>query len=185
MPAMNAGAQARVSLAVRGYAEAVAEPYAESWRAGIRETAQDAVDTLPPALDLAISKARLQTRGSWWWVPFGILQWVSIVLALVGVLWLLALAFLPRFGFEGPRVPEVEGWPVTTLLIAGGVLLGVVLGIAGAAIGAAVGAHRRRRARTELLAQVAAVTSRLVVDPLAAEVDRARRFSAALDRARG
>lgn len=184
MPAMNAGAQARVSLAVRGYAEAVAEPYAESWRAGIRETAQNAVDTLPPALDLAISKASLPMRGSWWWVPFGILQWLSIVSALVGVLWLLALAFLPRLGLEGPRVPEVEGWPVTTLLIAGGILLGVVLGIAGAAIGAAVGAHRRRRARKELLAQVAAVTSRLVVDPLAAEIDRARRFSAALERAR-
>src|SRR5690606_19485086 len=82
MPAMNASGEARVSLAVRGYAEAAAEPFAEDWRAGIRDVAQSALDDLPSRLDLAIGRAALPTRGSWWWVPFGVLQWLSILAAL-------------------------------------------------------------------------------------------------------
>lgn len=184
MPAMNAGGEARVSLAVRGYAESVAEPFAEDWRAGIRDAAQSAIDGLPPALDLAIGRASLPTKGSWWWVPFGILQWLSILAALAGVVWLLGIAFLPRVGFAAPEVPVVEGWPVTTLLILGGVLLGVILGIAGAAIGAAVAASRRRRARSALLREVAAVARERVLEPIAAEVDRAGRVTTALAVAR-
>lgn len=185
MPAMNAGGQARASLAVRTYAEAVAEPFSESWRAGIRDAAQSGLDELPRSLDLAVSRASLPTRGSWWWPVFGVLQWVSILAALAGVLWLLGIAFLPRFGLEAPTVPVVEGWPVTTLLIAGGVLLGILLGIAAAGIGAAVASSRRRRARSAIVERVAEVARERIVAPLAAEVDRAARFSSALSAARG
>jgi len=183
MPAMNAGAQARVSLAVRSFADAAAEPLTENWRASIRDTALRALDRLPPALDLAVARTSLPTRASWWWALFVILQWLAIAAALGGVLWLLALGLLPRIGVTAPEVPEVEGWPLTTLLILGGVLLGVVLGIAGAAIGGAVGAHRRRRARKALLAQVGVVARDLVVTPISAELERATMFAGALDRA--
>jgi len=185
MPAMNAGAQARVSLAVRSYADAAAEPLAENWRASIRDTASRALDRLPGALDLAIARASLPTRASWWWVLFSILQWVSILAALAGVLWLLALALLPNIGITAPRVPVVEGWPLTTLLILGGVLLGVVLGIAGAALAGGVGAHRRRRARRSLLAQVDVVARDLVTTPISAELERATMFANALEKAAG
>jgi hypothetical protein len=74
---------------------------------------------------------------------------------------------------------------VTTLLILGGVLLGVILGIAGAAIGAAVASSRRRRARSALLREVAAVARERVLEPIAAEVDRAGRVTTALAVARG
>lgn len=184
MPAMNAGGQARASLAVRSFAEAAAEPFTEDWRAGIRDAALSGLDELPRSLDLAVSRASLPTRGSWWWPVFGVLQWLSVLAALAGVLWMLGLAFLPRFGLEAPAVPSVEGWPVTTLLVAGGVLLGILLGLASAAISAAVAADRRRRARAAIVEQVTRVARELVVEPIAAEVDRAARFSAALGTAR-
>lgn len=184
MPAMNAGAQAAVSLAVRSYAEEVAQPFAEDWRAGIRDAAQSGLDDLPRSLDLAIARSPLPTRGSWWWPVIGVLQWVSILAALAGVLWLLGIAFLPRFGLGAPEVPVIEGWPVTTLLIAGGVLLGILLGLASSAIGAAVAAARRRRARASIIEQVAIVARGKIVAPLAAEVERAERFSSALATAR-
>ena len=185
MPAMNASAQAKVSLAVRGYADAVSDGLTEPWRAGIRQAALRAVDVLPPKLDLAIARTSLATKGSWWWVLFAALQWIALAAALVGVLWLLAIALVPPLALLLPPVPKIEGWPLTTLLIAGGVLLGILLGLLGAGIGAAVGRARRRRARKGLLSQVALVSKEFVIDPIAGELDRARRFDVALDLARG
>ncbi len=180
MPALNAGSQAAVSLAVRSFADAAAEPLAESWRAGIRSAADATIDALPAELDLAIARTALPTRGSWWWPLFGVVQWAAVIAALVGVGWLLAAAFLPSLGLPTIEVPKVEGWALPTLLIAGGVLLGILLGMVGGVLGAVAGAARRRRARRLLMASVAAVTQRVVVAPLGAELDRARAFAAAL-----
>ena len=185
MPTLNAAGVARVSLAVRGYADAVSEGLGEPWRAAVRGAGHTALESLPPALDLAITRATLPTRGSWWWVLFAIVQWISLAAALAGVLWLLAIAFLPPVALLLGPVPQVEGWPLTTLLIAAGVALGILLGISGAAFGAIAAAHRRRVARRALVAQVAEVTRAHVVGPIAAELERSERFSAALTRARG
>ncbi|CAN5484929.1 50S ribosome-binding GTPase [soil metagenome] len=184
MPKLNAAGIARVSLAVRGFADTVSEGLTEPWRATVREAGQRSLDSLPPELDLAITRATLPTRGSWWWAIFAVLQWVSVAAALAGALWLLAIAFLPPVAMLLPPVPKVEGWPVTTVLLAGGILLGVLLGLTGAALGALGGAHRRRVARKALLAQVSDVTEKQVVAPVTEELIRAEKFDAALALAR-
>ena len=191
MPALGAAALAEASLAVRGYAEAASEGLSEAWRAPVREAATDAVAALPPRLDLAIARAPLPTGRSWWWPVLTILQVVALLAALGGVLWLLGIAFLPAipflpgFGLRAEDVPVIEGWPLTTLLIAGGVLLGIVLGLLAGIIAAAVAARRRRRARAALRKQVSLVAEELAVAPVAAQLDRARDFAAALDAAAG
>lgn len=184
LPPMNAAAAARASLAVRSYAEQAAAPLTEEWRAPIRRAADDALAGLPDALDQAVARAALPARDSWWWIPVGVLQWMSIVIALAGVLWLLGLAWLPTIGIVPPAVPTVEGWPVTTLLVVGGLLLGIALGLASAGISALVAASRRRRARAAIMAEVQQVARERVVAPVAAELDRARDFGAAVERAR-
>jgi hypothetical protein len=181
---MNAAASARASLAVRGYAEASAAGLSEEWLAPVRRAADDALAGLPDALDQAVARAPLPAKGSWWWIPVAVLQWLSVALALAGVVWLLGLAWLPTIGIVPPAVPAVEGWPVTTLLVVGGVLLGIVLGLAFAGISALVAASRRRRARAAILAEVRDVARERVVASVAAEVDRARQFGAAVGRAR-
>src|SRR5690606_18895988 len=55
MPGLSAAARARVSLAVREFADAAAEPLAQAWRSGIRSTAERSLAALPDALDLAIA----------------------------------------------------------------------------------------------------------------------------------
>lgn len=184
LPQLNAAASARISLAVRGFADTVSTGLAEPWRAGIRDSAQGALDDLPAALDLAITRTELPTRGSWWWVIFGILQWLSIAAALAGVVWMLLLGFLPAVAALLPPVPTVQAWPLTTLLLTGGVLLGILLGLAGAALGAVGAGHRRRVARKALLASVAAVAQEVVVAPVVGELARAERYVAALQVAR-
>jgi hypothetical protein len=169
-----------VSLAVRGFADAAADGLSENWSAGIRETADRSIAGLQDSLDLAIARTNLPARGSWWWVIFGIAQWITLLAGLVGVGWLLTAALLPTIGLPAIEIPRVEGWAVPTLLIAGAVLVGILLGLLGGVLGAVTAASRRRRARRLLLASVDGVVRESVVAPITAELKRARSFSAAL-----
>ena len=112
------------------------------------------------------------------------LQWVSVLAALVGIGWLLGAFYLPTVGLPGFEIPTVEGWAVPTLLIVGGVALGVLLGLLGALFARAAAAARRRRARKNLAASVGVVVRETAVTPIVADLDRARDYSAALKLAR-
>ena len=185
LPPANAAARARVSIAVRQYADGAATGLTETWRSTLRESGERSIAALPDSLDLAIARTELPARGSWWWVLFGILQWVSILTGLVGVGWLLGAALLPRIGlppFEIPvaEIPVVEGWAVPTLLIVAAVLVGILLGLLGGVLGAVTAASRRRRARRRLVASIDKVVETSVVAPLAADLERARQFGSAL-----
>lgn len=184
LPQLSSGARARVSLAVRTYADASAAGLSESWRTGIRAVADTAIASLPDQLDLALARTVLPAKGSWWWVIFGILQWAVLLAGLVGVGWLLAAAYLPTIGMPRLEIPTVEGWAVPTLLIAGAVLAGILLGLLGALLGGVTAALRRRRARRALITSVDTVVQHSVVAPIAAELTRARDFAAALAVAR-
>ncbi len=180
MPALDAGSRARVSLAVRGFADASAAGLSDSWRTGIRTTADRAIAELPDQLDLAIARTTLPAKGSWWWPIFSVLQWVSVVAALAGIVWLLGAALLPTFGLPAFTVPKVEGWSVPTLLIAGGVALGILLGMLGVLFAAVAASSRRRRTRKLLLASVRTVVQDTAVAPLLADLDRVAAYTAAL-----
>ena len=58
-------------------------------------------------------------------------------------------------------------------------LIGAIALVWGGLVAAAVGAHRRRTARRALLAQIAVVAQQTVIEPIAAQLDEARRFDAA------
>lgn len=179
MPPMSSAARARLSRAVRGYSDAASEDLPETWRSGIRGVAERSLADLPDALDLALASTPLPARGSWWWPIFAVLQWIAVLAGLTGVGWLLAAAFLPAFGLPSIEIPRVEGWAVPTLLIAAAVLVGILLGLLAAAFGALTAASRRRRARHRLVTAVNAVLQRLVVEPVAADLERARAYGAA------
>jgi GTPase SAR1 family protein len=189
MPLLSAGAQARLSLAVRSFADRAGEGLAPPWRAAVRTAAEGALARLPADLDLAIARTSLPARGSWWWAVVGVVQWVALVAGIGGALWLLGASLLPTFGMPALLIPRVEsgpleGWAVPVLLIVAAVLLGVLLGLLSAALSALTAAARRRRTRRRLLASVDEVVQREVVAPVAAELDRARAVSAAIAVAR-
>lgn len=189
MPLLSAGAQAKLSLAVRSFADTAADGLAGPWRAAVRTAAEGALDRLPADLDLAIARTSLPAKGSWWWVIVGIVQWVAIVAGVGGALWLVGASLLPTFGMPALLIPRVEegplqGWAIPTLVIIAAVLVGVLLGLLSAALSALTAAGRRRRTRRRLLASVDEVVQREVVAPVVAELDRARAVSAALAVAR-
>lgn len=179
MPPMSSAARARLSLAVRSFADSASEGLAGPWRGGIRGEAEDALETLPDALDLAIASTPLPARGSWWWPIFTVVQWIALLAGLVGAGWLLAAALLPMAGLPRIEIPQVEGWAVPTLLIVAAVLLGILLGLIAAVLSAVTAAARRRRARRRLTTEIDGVVDRLVVDRVAGELDRARTYAQA------
>jgi GTPase Era involved in 16S rRNA processing len=189
MPLLSAGAQAKLSLAVRSFADTAAAGLAGPWKAAVRTAAEGALDALPADLDRAIAATHLPAKGSWWWALVGIVQWVTIVAGVLGALWLVGASLLPTFGMPALLIPRVEegplaGWAVPTLVIIAAVLVGVLLGIISAVLSALTAAARRRRTRKRLLASVDEVVQRDVVQPVTAELDRARGVAAALGVAR-
>ena len=107
-------------------------------------------------------------------------QWLALLTVLGGLGWLGVLAALGYFQMPVPEVPRVEGWPVPTLMIAAGVVLGIFLAITGRFIAAAAANARAARARKRLNAAVSFVAQELVVEPVEVEVSRLAAFNAAL-----
>jgi energy-coupling factor transporter ATP-binding protein EcfA2 len=186
LPPAGAPERARTDAAVRQFADAASEGVSGPWRASIRAAARAGRDQLPDALDQALAGADLgANRTSWWWSGFNVIQWVALLAAVVGLGWLGVLAGLGYLQLPVPPVPRVEGWPVPTLLIAGGAALGILLALTAKLISAGVARRRGARARKRLNAAVADVAVRLVVEPVEAEIHRFEAFRAALRKAAG
>jgi hypothetical protein len=186
LPPAGAPERARTDAAVRQFADAASEGVSGPWRASIRAAARAGRDQLPDALDQALAGADLgANRTSWWWSGFNVIQWVALLAAVVGLGWLGVLAGLGYLQLPVPPVPRVEGWPVPTLLIAGGAALGILLALTAKLISAGVARRRGARARKRLNAAVAGVAVRLVVEPVEAEIHRFEAFRAALRKAAG
>ena len=186
LPPAGAPEQARTDAAVREFAEAASAGAPGPWRAAIRGAAREGNDGLPDALDQAIASTELSAgKKSWWWGVFNAVQWLALVTALAGFAWLGVLAALGYLQLPVPEVPRVQGWPVPTVMIAGGVLLGIVLAIGARFISGAAAASRSAVARKRLTAAVAAVAGELVVVPVEREVSRLAKFTATLKAAAG
>ncbi|GAC1511774.1 MAG: hypothetical protein NVS1B16_02800 [Pseudarthrobacter sp.] len=124
-------------------------------------------------------------RKSWWWGVFNVVQWLALAIVLGGLGWLGVLAGLAYLQLPVPEVPRVEGWPLPTLMSAGGVALGIFLALTGKVIAAGGARARAAKARKRLRAAVGEVAGDLVVEPVEIEVSRLRSFNAALKAARG
>ncbi|GAC1381467.1 MAG: 50S ribosome-binding GTPase [Pseudarthrobacter sp.] len=186
LPPAGAPERARTDAAVREFADAASEGAPGPWRAAIRGAAREGREALPDALDQAIAGTDLMTfRKSWWWGVFNVVQWLALAIVLGGLGWLGVLAGLAYLQLPVPEVPRVEGWPLPTLMIAGGVALGIFLALTGKVIAAGGARARAAKARKRLRAAVGEVAGDVVVEPVEIEVSRLSSFNAALKAARG
>jgi len=176
--------RAQVETAARALAGRAAGDLPAPWPALVRQAALAREDELPARLEAAVSGTDLRVRTPRWWRAAGLLQALLAVLVIGGALWLLALAGLGYLQLDDAiPTPEVADFPVPTLLLGGGALVGIVLAfLAGLAIRA--GARRRARvAERALRPPVQAVADELVLAPVEAELDAHERLRKALARA--
>ncbi|MBT2552991.1 GTPase [Arthrobacter sp. ISL-5] len=181
LPPAGAPERARTDAAVRDFADAASDGAPGPWRASIRGAAREGRERLPDALDQAIAGADLKAgKKSWWWGVFNVIQWLALLTAVGGLGWLGVLAVLGYLQLPVPEVPRVEGWPIPTLMIAGGAVLGIFLAVTAKFITAAAARMRAAAARKRLKSAVADVAGKLVVEPVEVEISRLKSFNAAV-----
>jgi GTP-binding protein EngB required for normal cell division len=185
LPEPGAVQQAAVGAALRRVRTAAGEGLPQAWRDELRRTAEESGDDLADRLDRAVAGADLgPQRVPLWQRAVGGLQWLLTAAALVGALWLLALVVLGwlQLGDVLP-VPKVQGLPVPTLLLVGGLVAGGLLALLVRPLVVA-GARRRAAAvRRRLHERVHEVAETEVLAPLEATRADHDRFRAAVLRA--
>ncbi|MGW3944754.1 GTPase [Micrococcus endophyticus] len=186
LPERTGTQKAVVDGAVRTLVTAAAAGAPEPWAASVRRAGRAHAEQVPDAVDQAIAATDLGAgHGSWWHPVLNVLQWLALLTAVVGAGWLGVLALAAYLQFPLPPAPVVEGFPIPTLLLVGGLALGVLLALLATPLTRITAASRGRRARRRLEEGTTDVGRRLVVDPVRAEVDRFHAFRDAVARAAG
>ncbi|MEX2229148.1 MAG: GTP-binding protein HSR1, partial [Dehalococcoidia bacterium] len=176
---------AALSSALRRVRDSAGDDLPEAWRDDLRRTIEHREASLPDRLDQAVAGAELDAeRPSAWWGLVAGLQWVLLLCVLAGALWLLALVGLGFLQLDDVvPLPRVEGIPLPTLLLLGGLLAGALLAMLSRPLVAATAARRARVARRRIRERLDRVAATDVIEPITAQREAYRRFCRAVARA--
>ncbi len=172
MPEPTHAQRARVDSAVRTTTTAVTSGISRPWASAVRAASLSRVVDLTDALDVAVARTDLGVaKDPWWWATVRALQWMLFAAAVVGGLWLAALAVFSYLRLPEPETVDWRGVPVPTAMLLGGIVLGVLLAV-GCRLAARWSAKRRaRRARARLRDSISTVVDELVIEPMRVELD--------------
>ncbi|SDY56436.1 GTP-binding protein EngB required for normal cell division [Geodermatophilus africanus] len=186
LPAAGAVQRAGVTRAVRAAREAAGKGLPQAWRDELRRTVEVSEELLADRLDRAVAGTDLgPQRTPLWQRGVGGLQWLLALVALAGALWLLALVVLGFFQLDDVvPLPRVEGLPLPTLLLVGGLLAGALLALVARPLVGVRARRRARRAEQRLYAAVDVVGQEEVLAPMAEVREDHARYCAAVTRAR-
>jgi hypothetical protein len=185
LPAAGAVQTAAMDAALRRARDAAGQGLPQAWRDELRRTAELSEDRLADQLDRAVAGTDLgPERTPLWQRAVGGLQWLLALVALAGALWLLGLVGLGLLQLdEVVPLPRVQGIPVPTLLLVGGLLAGLLLALLSRPVVHAGARRRARQVRRRLTDRVAEVADVEVLEPLTEARADHDRFCAALSRA--
>jgi hypothetical protein len=186
VPGADAVQQARVETTVRDLCDEVSTGLTQPWVRSIRHASTSRFDDLGDRLDRVVATTDLGVAGTPGWCKgVRVLQWVLLVTALAGAVWLAALAGISYLRLDPPPTPDYAGFPLPTVMLVLGVLLGVLLALLSRALIAIGARSRARSADRRLRAAVAEVAQELVIEPIQGELAAHRRTWEGLRQARG
>ena len=185
LPAPTGAQQVAVSNALRRVRDVAGDGLPQAWRDDLRRTVEVREERLADRLDRAVAGTEpTPGRTPLWQRAVGGLQWLLALAALAGALWLLALVGLGYLQLDDVvPLPEVEGIPLPTLLLVGGLLSGFLLALLSGPFVRASARRRGRRVGRRLQEAVETVAREELLDPLEAEGAAHAAFCAALGRA--
>ncbi len=185
LPPASPAQQAAVATALRRARDTAGAGLPQAWRDDLRRTVEVSEDRLADQLDRAVAGTDLgPDRVPLWQRAVGGLQWLLVLVALVGALWLLGLVALGYLQLEDVvPLPRVEGFPLPTLMLVGGLLAGALLAVLARPVVRVSARRRGRRAETRLSAAVDGVAREQVLEPLSSARDDHDRFCDAVGRA--
>ena len=188
LPELDAASKAVANKGLRDYSAAAARDVPSAWASAIADRTEEISQDLPSELDQAAARTKLPAQPSKGWNVLAVVQWLALLAALVGVIWYLVVAFVPGVLtplLGGDLVPDVEGWPIPTLLILAGLLTGILIGLVTTVFGGIIGARVKRKTRQALTKEVAATSQTAVVEPLQRIRDDYDRFAQTITTAAG
>jgi hypothetical protein len=184
VPAATQVERARVDSEVRAIADEVSAPLARPWAEAVRRASVSRLPDLNDRLDSALGATELNAdRIPVWAGAVRVLQWLLLLAAAAGAVWLAVLAGDRYLDVSEPSTPDVAGFPVPTVMLLGGVVLGVVLSLVCRLLVSATARSRARSADRRLREAIAAVADDLVVGPVRAELAAYDEVRAGLARA--
>ncbi|QEP07045.1 GTPase [Glutamicibacter sp. ZJUTW] len=178
-PELSIAETAAIEHGINQYVAEASSDLPESWKEPLREKVHAKTAVLDDGIDAAIAGTPLGVeRSSWWWPVVKVIQWVALVAALGGALWLAGYPVAGYFQFELPEAPRVEGIAVPTLLIFIGILLGIVLGLACSFVNRIVAKVKRRKALKNIERSVSQLVRQAVIEPVDQHLDTYNSYSA-------
>ncbi|KQV65834.1 ABC transporter [Nocardioides sp. Root122] len=163
--------RARIDSEVRALADQVGEGMSPSWASAVRAASVSRLPDLNDRLDRAVAATDLgPTRIPVWAGLVRVLQYLLILSALVGAGWLALLALGSYARLPEPPTPEVGAFPVPTLLLLGGILLGLLLALVCRWLVSLTARSRARAADKRLRDAISEVSAEVVVEPIQAEL---------------
>jgi hypothetical protein len=172
IPQPSSVQRARVEGAVRGVADSVTAGMTPPWSAAVRTASTSRLGDFTDALDSSVASTDLGVaKDPAWWRGVRVLQWLLFFIALIGALWLAALAFFAYLRLPEPGSVDWHGFPLPTLLLIGGVLAGLLVAAISRAAAGASARRRAARARGRLRGGVERVCDEFVIAPMQRELD--------------
>ncbi len=163
--------RARVDTEVRTLADDASDGLGKPWVDAVRRASTSRMGELNDRLDAAMASTDLGVAKIPFWAgAVRLLQWLLIVAALAGAVWLGALAAVDYLQMPEPPLPEVEGYALPTLLLLGAIALGILLALVCRVLVRATARRRAASADARLRAAVHEVSDELVVQPISAEL---------------
>ncbi|SEB46208.1 50S ribosome-binding GTPase [Nocardioides exalbidus] len=163
--------RARVDTEVRALADQVGEGMAPSWASAVRAASVSRLPDLGDRLDRAVGQTDLGAEKIPAWAGLvRVLQYLLIISAIVGALWLGVLALGTYARVPEPPTPSVGPFALPTLMLVGGIVLGLLLALVCRWLVAATARSRSRTADKRLRDAISEVSAEMVVAPIQAEL---------------
>jgi GTP-binding protein EngB required for normal cell division len=163
--------RARVDSEVRELVEDVTKDLAHPWASSVRRASVSRFDDLNDHLDAALARTDLGVAKIPAWAGLvRVLQWLLILAAIGGGLWLAAIFVMGYLQLPDLPLPEVAGFPLPTLLLLGGVAVGVLLALVSRLLVSGTARGRARSADKRLREAIDEVAQDLVVAPIETEL---------------
>jgi GTP-binding protein EngB required for normal cell division len=167
--------RSRVDTAVRAVSDDIGSELSSPWADAVRRASVSRLPDLNDALDKAVTSTDLGVaRTPAWWRLVRLVQWLLVLTALAGGLWLAALAGMGYLQMPAPSTPRYRGIPLPTLMLVGGVLAGLLLALLCRVVVRLSARAKARSADRRLRSAIAEVTETLVIEPVQAEVEAYR-----------
>lgn len=174
LPDANQVQNARIDTAVRDLADRLSRNLSRPWATALSRASTARLPEVEDRLVRAVGSTDLGVeRVPVWTRMVQLVQWVLLLAALAGGLWVAALEGGVDLPFDVSE-PEVGGFSVPVLLAVGGVGVGLLLALLCRMLVRRSAAGQAQRADVRLRTAINEVTEELVIGPLTRELDAYR-----------